>query len=127
MKRIPFKKNNEVLNPVSFRQSLPRQALPGRRRIFNLPVWVCILFKCSGSKSKNYERRVDKRSASADNSGGCATPNVKFWHPTRLNQSSPNSLLKNTCTRYIFQQASNKQNYTEYYENLRRHTIRQLL
>ena len=37
-------------------------------------------------KSKKYERRADKRSASADNSGGCATPKVEFWHPTRLNQ-----------------------------------------
>ena len=44
-------------------------------------------------KSKNYERRADKRSASADNSGGCATPKVEFWHPTRLNQSFLNFLL----------------------------------
>ena len=39
-------------------------------------------------KSKKYERRADKRSASADNSGGCATPKVEFWHPIRLNQST---------------------------------------
>ena len=38
-------------------------------------------------KSKNDERRADKRSASADNSGGYATPKVEFWHPTGLNQS----------------------------------------
>ena len=36
-------------------------------------------------KSKNYECRADKCSASANNSGGCAT----FIHPTILNQGFP--------------------------------------
>ena len=44
-------------------------------------------------KSKNYECRADKCSASANNSGGCATPKVEFWHPTILNQRFPNKVF----------------------------------
>jgi len=39
-----------------------------------------------GSSKNKQDGRADKCNASADYSGGCATPKVEFWHPACLNK-----------------------------------------